>query len=68
MKIYDLNSELGIVDVNDSTDYPNLMFVHGQVPDDAPEKLFEAEDDGDAFDQEQDFNDYDDIEFDENWN
>lgn len=57
-----------IVDVNDSTDYPNLMFVHGQVPDDAPEKLFEAEDDGDAFDQEQDFNDYDDIEFDENWN
>src|SRR5210317_2495888 len=29
-----------IVDENSSTDYPNLMFVHGQLPDEAPEKSF----------------------------
>ncbi|MBT8304783.1 MAG: plasmid pRiA4b ORF-3 family protein [Bacteroidia bacterium] len=57
-----------IVDVNDSTDYPNLMFAHGQLPDEAPEKLFEAEDESTGSDQDEDFNDYDDIEFDENWN
>lgn len=59
-----------IVDVNDSTDYPNLMFVHGQVPDEAPDKTFEVEDD-DAFndpDNRLDLDDYDDLEFDENWN
>jgi len=57
-----------IVDINDSTDYPNLMFVHGQVPDEAPQKMFEADDSSGSLDQDQDFNDYDDIGFDENWN
>lgn len=59
-----------IVDVNDSTDYPNLMFVHGQVPDEAPQKVFEAEsDDFDSeFDDDIDIDDYDNLEFDENWN
>ena len=32
-----------IVDESEGTDYPNLMFVHGQIPDEAPEKVFEAE-------------------------
>jgi len=32
-----------IVEINQSTDYPNLMFVQGQIPDEAPEKSFEAE-------------------------
>ena len=27
-----------IVDEAEGTDYPNLMFVHGQIPDSAPEK------------------------------
>ena len=59
-----------IVDLNDSTDYPNLMFVHGQVPDEAPQKVFEAEDDdfSSEFEDDIDAEDYDGLEFDENWN
>ncbi|MFK5982972.1 MAG: hypothetical protein QM499_08670 [Flavobacteriaceae bacterium] len=51
--------------------YPNLMFAHGEIPDEAPEKEFKAEkgdddeeEDYDEFDQE----DYSDLDFDENWN
>ena len=34
--------ELGeIVEEAQGTDYPNLLFVHGQVPGEAPEKVFE---------------------------
>ena len=37
--------ELGeIVEEAQGTNYPNLMFVCGQVPSEAPEKQFEAED------------------------
>lgn len=37
--------ELGeIAEEAQGTDYPNLMFVCGQVPSEAPEKQFEAED------------------------
>ena len=59
-----------IVDVNDSTDYPNLMFVHGQVPDEAPAKVFEAEEDdfSSEFDDDVDVDDFEGLEFDENWN
>jgi len=60
-----------IAEEADGTDYPNLMFVHGQIPDSAPEKEFEAEnfDDGfDEFDDELDIDDYEDLDFDENWN
>lgn len=59
-----------IVEETEGTDYPNLMFVQGQVPDEAPEKLFEAEKDEDfnEFDDDFDPNDYDNLDFDENWN
>ncbi len=59
-----------IVDESEGTDYPNLMFVHGQVPDEAPEKHFEAEsfDDYNEFDDDLDIDDYDNLDFDENWN
>ena len=62
-----------IVEVIEGTDYPNLMFVHGQIPDSAPEKTFEAEnldDDLSEFDDddELDVDDYSDLDFDENWN
>ena len=61
-----------IVEVTEGTDYPNLMFVHGQIPDSAPEKAFEAEnfdDDLDEFDDDElDVDDYSDLDFDENWN
>lgn len=58
-------------------DYPNLMYVHGQVPAAPPEKDFKAEnldlDDeydqyGNGQDDDFDIDDYDDLPFDENWN
>lgn len=64
--------ELGeIVEEAEGTDYPNLMFVHGQIPDEAPEKVFEADeedDDYNEFEDDLDPNDYDNLDFDENWN
>lgn len=62
--------ELGeIVEEAEGTDYPNLMFVHGQIPVEAPEKTFEAEDpmDLDEFDNLK-IDDYEDLDFNENWN
>lgn len=54
-----------IVDEIEGHNYPHLMFVQGQVPDDAPEKSFEAEpDDFNEFDD--DIEGYDD--YNENWN
>ena len=59
-----------ITEIEEGRDYPNLMFVHGQLPDSAPEKEFIAEDDEDAnkFDDDFDIDDYDNLSFDENWN
>ena len=59
-----------IVDEAESVDYPNLIFAHGQIPDDAPEKLFEAEDfdEYNEFEDDLDIDDYDQLDFDENWN
>lgn len=63
--------ELGeIVDEAEGTDYPNLMFVHGQIPSEAPIKEFTSEgDDGfDEFNDNINVDDYEDLDFDENWN
>jgi len=59
-----------IVETAEGVDYPNLLFVHGQIPDTAPEKTFEAEDSDDfnEFEDDLDIDDYDNLEFDENWN
>ncbi|WP_053975601.1 IS1096 element passenger TnpR family protein [Mangrovimonas xylaniphaga] len=60
-----------IVEEAEGMDYPNLMFVHGQIPDQAPEKAFEADDmmdDFNEFDDDLDLDDYDSLDFDENWN
>ncbi|NJY63873.1 plasmid pRiA4b ORF-3 family protein [Salinimicrobium sp. CDJ15-81-2] len=59
-----------IAEPDPQMDYPNLLFVHGQLPVAAPEKEFEAEDDdlGLDFDDDFDVDDYDDLSFDENWN
>jgi len=62
-----------IAEAEEGRDYPNLMYVHGQIPDNAPEKEFTGENE-DGFEDEDDFEDgygsdgYDDFEFDENWN
>lgn len=60
-----------IVEEAQGSDYPNLMFVQGQVPDEAPEKQFEADDgsnDLTQFDGDLNFDDYEDLDFNENWN
>lgn len=60
-----------IVEEAEGTNYPNLMFIHGQIPESAPEKSFEADDFddfNDEFDDDLDLEDYDNLDFDENWN
>ncbi len=63
-----------LADIADSQEgvlYPNLMYVQGQIPEEAPEKEFIAEElDDDDFDEEYDLDpeDYDSLDFDENWN
>ena len=57
--------ELGeVVEEAQGTDYPNLMFVCGQVPSEAPEKQFEAEDPYSVQDDEDDLFDG----YGESWN
>ncbi|AXT20799.1 hypothetical protein D7030_11465 [Flavobacteriaceae bacterium AU392] len=67
--------ELGeIVEEAEGTDYPNLMFVHGQIPQQAPQKEFETDDLSETNESDEHFNDdidpsnYDDLDFDQNWN
>ncbi len=64
--------ELGeIAEREEGITYPNLMFVHGQIPDQAPEISFEAdeEDMGPEFDDDLDIDDLDNLNFDQNnWN
>lgn len=51
--------------------YPNLLFSHGILPDSAPDKQFEADEGEDPYginDEDLDINDYDSLNFDENWN
>jgi len=63
--------ELGeIVEEAEGADYPNLMFVNGQIPNEAPVKEFIAESDDsfDEFNEEIDVDGYEDLDFDENWN
>lgn len=60
-----------IVDETEGNDYPNLMFVKGQVPENAPEKTFEADNDDYLFNEFEDgldVDDYDNLDFNENWN
>lgn len=59
-----------IVDEVEGLTYPNLMFSKGQIPDSAPEKVFESEDvdDFDEFEDDLDIDDYDNLDFEENWN
>lgn len=64
--------ELGeITEREEGRSYPNLMFAHGQIPEEAPEKEFVADTDGDEDEDDEyglDPEDYDNLDFDENWN
>lgn len=63
-----------IAEVDPAQTYPNLMFAHGELPDQAPEKEFKADDnsssqdDDDFYDNDLDPGDYSDLDFNENWN
>jgi hypothetical protein len=59
-----------IAEKEEAKDYRSLMFAHGQIPVEAPDKEFIAEKDplADEIDEDFDFDDYDDTDFDENWN
>ena len=55
--------------------YPNLMFAQGEIPDEAPDNDFivevaNDESEENMFDEEFDIDndDYDNLDFDENWN
>ncbi|TSE10742.1 MULTISPECIES: IS1096 element passenger TnpR family protein [Aquimarina] len=58
-----------IAEYENGREYPNIMFVHGQLPDNAPEKEFKADDlNGEENESFMDLDEYDDLGFDENWN
>lgn len=54
----------------DGTDYPNLLYAHGELPESPPDKNFEAEEDdfNDDLNNNPDFENLDDFDFDEHWN
>jgi len=66
-----------IAEANSGEIYPNLMFAHGEIPENAPTKEFVADksdeydnydDDDDTIDDDLDPEDYSDLDFNENWN
>jgi len=59
-----------IAEIEEGRDYPNLMFVHGQIPLEAPDKEFVAEKDEfeDELDTDFDLDDYDEQSYDDIWN
>ena len=57
-----------IAEPQDGMSYPNLMFAHGHIPEEAPEKEFIAEESDSDDDMDLPLEDYDSLDFDENWN
>lgn len=56
-----------VVDQEDGTVYPRLLFSFGELPDSPPEKNFESEE-GPETDYDDLLDGYDDMDFEENWN
>ena len=57
-----------IVAFESGRQYPNVMFVHGQIPDQAPDKEFVADN---RFSEDSNYletDSYDDLDFDDHWN
>lgn len=54
-----------IVEKEDGRSYPNMLFGFGELPDAPPEKKFESDP---SFDFDEPLENYDDLDFDENWN
>ncbi|XLS28032.1 IS1096 element passenger TnpR family protein [Flavobacteriaceae bacterium M23B6Z8] len=59
-----------VAEKEDGKSYPNLLFAYGVLPDAPPEKQFEAlpGDEDELSDEDLDIEDYDNLDFDENWN
>ena len=59
-----------IAEIEDGRDYPNLMYVHGQIPSDAPDKEFVADKNeyDDEDDSDLDLDNFDDLSYDDIWN
>jgi hypothetical protein len=55
-----------VVEKEDGRAYPNILFSFGELPETPPEKKFKSE--NSAFDFDDTFDNYDDLDFDENWN
>jgi hypothetical protein len=67
MNMWTFFVELADIQENeDGRSYPNILFSFGELPETPPEKNFEAE--SDTFDFDDTFDNYDDLDFDENWN
>jgi hypothetical protein len=54
-----------IVENEPGRSYPNVLFSFGELPETPPEKNFKAESE---FDDDDNLDNYDDMDFDENWN
>ena len=57
-----------IVEKEDGRAYPNVLFSFGELPEAPPEKKFEAEKDENGINFDDSIDNYDDLDFDENWN
>lgn len=64
-----------IAAIESGREYPNLMFAHGELPDSPPDKNFESEinlgsefDDNYGKEDHLNLDDYEDLDFNENWN
>ncbi|WP_298487683.1 hypothetical protein [uncultured Maribacter sp.] len=57
-----------IVEKEDGRAYPNVLFSFGELPESPPEKKFEAEKNSNEIDFDDSIDNYDDLDFDENWN
>ncbi|MBT8184031.1 MAG: plasmid pRiA4b ORF-3 family protein [Eudoraea sp.] len=54
-----------IVEKEDGRSYPNVLFSFGELPETPPERKFESDP---SFDFDEPLENYDDLDFDENWN
>lgn len=54
-----------IVEKEDGRAYPNVLFSFGELPETPPERKFESDP---TFDFDDTLENYDDLDFDENWN
>lgn len=62
-----------IADYESGIDYPNVVFSHGHLPENAPDKSFQSEEINEYGEEEPrdrfvDLDEYEDLGFNENWN